>query len=80
LADQDQRPVAQLRRLANGYQVSQAIHVAATLGIADLLADGPRSSDELAARTDTDPRALYRCCGRLRRSACFTRREIAGSR
>jgi hypothetical protein len=60
LADQDQRPVEQLRRLANGYQVSQAIHVAATLGIADLLADGPRSSDELAARTDTDPRALYR--------------------
>ena len=27
----------QLRRLVNGYHVSQAIHVAATLGIADLL-------------------------------------------
>jgi hypothetical protein len=30
-------------RLINGYQVSQAIHVAATLGIADELADGPRT-------------------------------------
>jgi O-methyltransferase domain/Dimerisation domain len=60
MADQDHRPVAELRRLANGYQVSQAIHVAATLGIADLLADGPRSSDELAAATDSDSDALYR--------------------
>jgi hypothetical protein len=60
MADQDQRPVAELRRLVNGYQVSQALHVAATLGLADLLAAGPRSSDELAAATDSDPDALYR--------------------
>ena len=33
---------ATLIRLVNGYYVSQAIHVAASLGIADLLADGPR--------------------------------------
>src|SRR3954451_8480679 len=56
----EQSPSAALRRLVNGYQVSQAIYVAATLGIADLLADGPRSSDELAAATDTDPSTLYR--------------------
>jgi DNA-binding transcriptional ArsR family regulator len=49
-----------LRRLINGYQVSQAIHVAATLGIADLLADGSRTSDELAEATGSHPRALYR--------------------
>jgi RimJ/RimL family protein N-acetyltransferase len=53
-------PAAVLRRLVNGYQVSQAIHVAATLGIADLLADGPRTSDDLAAATATHPRSLYR--------------------
>jgi len=53
-------PVLTLRRLANGYQVSQAIHVMAVLGIADLLYDGPRASDDLAAATDTDPGALYR--------------------
>ena len=51
---------AELRRLVNSYQLSQAIHVAAVLGIADLLADGPRSSDDLAEATGTNPRALYR--------------------
>src|SRR5215207_8713358 len=51
---------AELRRLVNGYQVSQAIHVAAVLGIADLLADGPRASDDLAEATESNPDALYR--------------------
>jgi hypothetical protein len=50
----------QLRRLGMGFQVSQAIHVAARLGIADLLLDGPRTSDELAAATDTHADSLYR--------------------
>ena len=59
---------ADLRRLVNSYQVSQAIHVAAILGIADLLADGPRSSDDLAQATGTNPRALYRL---LRALAAF---------
>src|SRR4029077_7133276 len=59
---------ADLRRLVNSYQVSQAIHVAAILGIADLLAEGQRSSDELAEVTGTNPRALYRL---LRALAAF---------
>jgi O-methyltransferase domain/Dimerisation domain len=54
------QPSMTLRRLVNGYQVTQAIHVAAVLGLADLLADGPRSSDDLAAATNTHPGALYR--------------------
>ena len=54
------RPAAALRRLVNGYQVTQAIHVAAVLGLADLVADGPRPSDDLAAATGTHPEALYR--------------------
>jgi hypothetical protein len=53
-------PTHTLRRLINGYQVTQAIHVAATLGIADLLRDGPLSSDELAAATSTHARSLHR--------------------
>jgi hypothetical protein len=53
------RPALAPRRLVNGYQVTQAIHVAAVLGIADLLADGPRTSDDLAA-TESHPGALYR--------------------
>jgi O-methyltransferase domain/Dimerisation domain len=49
-----------LRRLVDGYQVSQAIHVAAALGIADLLADGPRTADDLATLSDSHPASLYR--------------------
>ena len=55
-----QRPSLALRRLVNGFQVTQAIHVAAVLGLADLLSDGPRTSDDLAAATDSHPQALYR--------------------
>jgi O-methyltransferase domain/Dimerisation domain len=55
-----QKPSVTLKRLTDGYQISQAIHVAATLGIADLLKDGPRDSDDLAAATNTHPRTLYR--------------------
>jgi hypothetical protein len=49
-----------LRRLVNGYQVTQAIHVAAVLGIADLLRDGPRGSEDLAAATESHAPSLHR--------------------
>jgi hypothetical protein len=52
--------VTEIRRLVDGYQVSQAICVAATLGLADLLAQGARASDELAEATGTHPGSLYR--------------------
>jgi len=51
---------SELLRMIDGYRVSQALYVAATLGIADLLADGPRASDDLAAATGTHPPSLYR--------------------
>jgi hypothetical protein len=51
---------ATLMRLVNGYQVSQAIHVAATLGIADLLAAGARTSDDLAEEAGADAGSLHR--------------------
>jgi hypothetical protein len=53
-------PSVELMRLANGFQVSQAIHVAATLGIADHLKDGAKSSEQLALLTGAHPDALYR--------------------
>jgi O-methyltransferase/methyltransferase family protein len=56
----NQRPSAALQDLVNGFRVSQAIHAAATLGIADLLKNGPRSIDDLAAATGTHARSLYR--------------------
>jgi DNA-binding HxlR family transcriptional regulator len=59
-SEHGERPVETLLRLIGGYQVSQAIHVAASLGIADALAEGPRTSDEIAAATETHPDTLYR--------------------
>ena len=53
-------PRVQLERMITGYWLSQAVYVAAKLGIADLVADGPKSVGELAERTGSDPRALYR--------------------
>jgi hypothetical protein len=56
----EDRPVDPLRRLIDGYQLTQAIHVAATLGIPDLVAAGPRTAEELAAASGSDERSLYR--------------------
>jgi O-methyltransferase domain/Dimerisation domain len=53
-------PTVAMRRLANGYQVTQAIHVAASLGIADLLRDGPQDSETLAAATASHAPSLHR--------------------
>jgi O-methyltransferase domain/Dimerisation domain len=60
MSEPEQSPSAVLKRLVDGHQVAQAIHVAATLGIADLLRDGPRSSADLAADADAHPDALHR--------------------
>lgn len=51
---------AQIRRMVNGYQVSQAIHAAVVLGVPELLTDGPRAPAELAELTGCQPRPLYR--------------------
>lgn len=61
----DERPTVALRRLIDGFKISQALHVAATLRIADHLADGPRTSDELAESTQAHPGALRRLLGAL---------------
>ena len=60
MTPEDETPTVALRRLTNGYQVTQAIHVAATLGIADLLRDGPRDSEALARETATHAPSLHR--------------------
>src|SRR6266851_1590386 len=49
-----------LFQMATGYWVSQAIYVAAKLGIADLLKDGPQSCVALAASTGSDVPSLFR--------------------
>jgi O-methyltransferase domain/Dimerisation domain len=49
-----------LRQLSTGFWVSKAIAVAAELGIADLLKDGPKNVDELAQTVGAHRGALYR--------------------
>jgi DNA-binding IclR family transcriptional regulator len=51
---------ARLFEIARGYQRSCALTVAAQLGIADLLRDGPRSAEDLAGDTATHAPALNR--------------------
>jgi hypothetical protein len=53
-------PQAALLKMLTGFWTSQAIHVAAKLGIADLVKDGPRTADDLARATQTHGRSLYR--------------------
>src|SRR4051812_16973092 len=49
-----------MRRLVNGYQLSQAIHVMAVLGIADHIGDGARTAADLAGETGTHAPTLQR--------------------
>jgi hypothetical protein len=49
-----------MRRLVNGFQVSEAIRVAAALRVSDLLANGPRDLADLANATGCHPDSLYR--------------------
>ncbi len=50
----------QLSQMITGYWISQAIYVAAKLNLADRLADGPRSADDLARETGMHAPSLYR--------------------
>jgi hypothetical protein len=59
----------------SGAWISQAIYVAAKLGIADLLKDGAKSSEALAKATDVDPDSLYRVLRALASIGLFAERE-----
>jgi len=53
-------PQAQLIEMARGHQVSSMLRVAAQLKLADLLSEGPRTTEELAQSTATHAPSLYR--------------------
>jgi O-methyltransferase domain/Dimerisation domain len=69
-------PWLEMLKLINGFQVTQAIRVAASLGVADHLDNGPRSVDELASLTQSNSDALYRLLRALAAVGVF--REEAG--
>ena len=53
-------PFARLKQFVDGFQVSDAVAVAARLDVASLLRDGPRSAESLAAELGVNASALYR--------------------
>src|SRR5262249_28474617 len=71
----DVPPPVALLQLVTGYWVSQAIYVAAKLGIADLLKDGPKNDDELAKAIGTHVRSLYRLLRALASVGVFAETE-----
>jgi hypothetical protein len=56
----DQPPGGPLMQMLMGPFVAQAVYVAAELGLADRLADGPRPARQLAQECGVDPDALHR--------------------
>ncbi len=66
-----------LLQMITGYWTSQAIYVAAKLGIADLLMDGPKSCDLLAKSTKTSQRELFRLLRFLASIGIFAELEDA---
>jgi hypothetical protein len=55
--------------------ITQAVYVAAELGIADLLKDGPRSTEELASARSVNSRNLYRVLRTLASVGIFSETE-----
>jgi SAM-dependent methyltransferase len=57
---EERAAAATMLRMISGLHVSRAVYLAAELGIADLLAEGPRTAAALAEATQTNEAALYR--------------------
>jgi hypothetical protein len=67
--------VARMRAMVNGYQVSHALSVAASLGLSDLLAESPRTPAELAAATGTHEPTLLRLLRALTAVGVYERQD-----
>src|SRR5262245_65927385 len=64
-------PQFAMLQMITGFWVSRAIYVAAKLGLADLVKDGPKTADELARLTGTYAPSLYRVLRALAGAGVF---------
>jgi SAM-dependent methyltransferase len=71
----DDLPAAALLHLAAGFQVARALYVAARLGLADLLDEGPKTADELARATGAHAASLERVMRLLACEGVFAQEE-----
>lgn len=62
---------AVLMKMLTGFAVSQSLYVAARLGVADLLREGPKPVEELARETGAETAALYRVLRLLASTGVF---------
>jgi len=70
-----QPPLLTLYQLGTGHYLSRALHLAVKLGIAELLSEGPRDSQELAKATATHASSLQRVMRLLASVGVFEERE-----
>ncbi len=63
---------ARVARLVDGYQATQLMFVAADLGLADRVAEGPRTAADLAVEVGVDPVVLHRVLRGLASFGVFT--------
>ena len=68
-------PPVQMIQMLAGFQISQALYVAAKLGVADQLVDGPRSVADVADIVGADPSSLGRLLRPLASLGVFTESE-----
>ncbi|UCC78274.1 MAG: methyltransferase [Candidatus Zixiibacteriota bacterium] len=71
----NESPPAQLMKFIVSRWISKPIYVAAELGIADLLAEGPKSIGELARESETHAPFLYRTLRALASVGIFSENE-----
>ena len=71
----EHRDAGEIEQMLGGVAMAQSIYAVAKLGIADLLADGPRAAQELAHLAAVDAASLYRLLRALASVGVFT--EIA---
>ena len=68
-------PPVQMIQMLTGFQISQALYVAAKLGVADQLLDGPRPVADLADAVGADQSSLRRLLRTLASMGVFTESE-----
>lgn len=77
-AFQDSR--TKLMGMLGGFWITQLLHVAANLGIADLLKNGPQSTEQLSIECNAHPQALYRLLRTLASIGVFEEDENSNFR
>jgi len=73
--EDERAAAADLLRMIWGIHISRAVYVAAELGIADRLADGPMTAQDLAAATGAHEQSLYRVLRALAALGVFAERQ-----